>query len=178
MIETFKRLIASQFEASLCTLAFGIERCPAELWNARVAKYPFCQVAFHTVFFTDFYLGPDADSLRQQPFHLANPILFGDYEQLQDREPQSVYKRSQLKSYLEFCRTKAVTTIAAEDEVSLNAPANFARRNFTRAELHVYNIRHIQHHAAQLILRLRLDSDVDIPWIGAGWLEPCAVESA
>lgn len=178
MIETFKRLIASQFEASLCTLAHGIERCPAELWNARVAKYPFNQVAFHTVFFADYYLGPNAESFQRQLFHLANPLLFGDYEQLQDREPASVYERSQIKSYLEFCRNKAAATIAAEDEVSLNAPANFARRNFKRAELHVYNIRHIQHHAAQMILRLRLDSDVDIPWIGAGWLEPCDVESA
>lgn len=172
MIETFKRLIASQFEASLCTLAHGIERCPDELWNARVAKYPFCQVAFHTLFFADFYLGPDADSFPRQPFHLATPILFGDYEQLQDREPVSLYERSQITSYLDFCRSKAAATIASETEMILNAPANFARRNFTRAEMHVYNIRHIQHHAAQLILRLRLDSNVDIPWIGAGWREP------
>ena len=43
-----------------------------------------------------------------------------------------------------------------------------SRRYFTRAELHLYNIRHIQHHAAQLILRLRLDTDVDIPWVGRG----------
>ena len=40
-----------------------------------------------------------------------------------------------------------------------------------RAELHVYSIRHIQHHAAQLSLRLRLDAGVAIPWIGVGWRE-------
>ncbi|MBC7855863.1 MAG: hypothetical protein IAF94_20740 [Pirellulaceae bacterium] len=37
------------------------------------------------------------------------------------------------------------------------------------ARLHV---RHIQHHAAQFILRLRLDTEVEIPWIGAGWRKP------
>jgi hypothetical protein len=47
----------------------------------------------------------------------------------------------------------------------------FARRTFSRAELYAYNTRHIQHHAAQLSLRLRIDAGVDIPWIGLGWRE-------
>jgi len=38
----------------------------------------------------------------------------------------------------------------------------------SRAELHIYNIRHIQHYAAQLSLRLRLDTEVDIPWVSHG----------
>ena len=172
MIETVKRLLASQFEASLCTLGHCVAQCPDDLWNARVAKHPFCQVAFHTLFFADFYLGPDAESLRRQPFHRANPDFFADYEQLQDREPESLYERPQIEAYLAFCRSKAAATIVAETEESLCAPAKFPRRNFSRAELYVYSIRHIQHHAAQLILRLRLDSDVDIPWIGVGWLDP------
>jgi hypothetical protein len=178
MIETYKRLVASQFEASLCTLGHCVAKCPDAVWNTRVAKYPFCQVAFHTLFFADFYLGPDAESLRQQPFHLANPALFGDYEQLQDREPESLYERPQIRAYLEFCRHKATAAIAAETDETLCAPTKFARRNFSRAELHVYNIRHIQHHAAQMIMRLRLDTDVDIPWIGAGWKDPAPVELA
>lgn len=169
MIRTLQGLLVSQFEASLCTLRHCIARCPDEIWNAPVAKYPFCQTAYHTLFFTDYYLGPDAESLRQQSFHLANQQLFGDYEQLQEREPESLYDKPQIDAYLEFCRDKAVATISAETEEDLAAPAKFARKNFSRAELHIYNIRHIQHHAAQLILRLRLDSDVDIPWIGAGW---------
>ena len=171
MLETVKTLLTSQFEASLCTISHCVVKCPDELWNVPVAKYPFCQVAFHVLFFADFYLGTDAESQRQQPFHLAHPNLFGDYEQLQDREPESLYDGSQIEAYLDFCRSKAVATVAAETEQDLCAPAKFARRSFSRAELHVYNIRHVQHHAAQLILRLRLGSDVDIPWIGAGWRE-------
>lgn len=169
MLDTYKQLITSQFEASLSTLAHCVERCPDTLWNAPVAKYPFCQVAFHTLFFADFYLEPNDQSLRQQPFHLGNPTLFGDYEQLQHREPTSLYDRDQIRKYLTFCHQKAVDAVAAETDATLCAPAQFARRNCSRAELHVYNIRHIQHHAAQLILRLRIDTEVDIPWIGRGW---------
>lgn len=172
MIEVFKNLLTSQYEASLCTLGHCVARCPADVWNAPVAKYPFCQVAYHTLFFADYYLGPDAESFRQQPFHLANPALFGDYEQLEYREPVSLYEKSQIESYLDYCRGKAGTTIAAETEIVLCSPTKFARRTFSRAELHLHSIRHIQHHAAQLILRLRLDTHIDIPWIFAGWRDP------
>lgn len=167
-----KQLIDNQFQASLSTLAFSVEKCPDSDWNLQVAKYPFCQVAFHTLFFADYYLSPDAETFRTQSFHLANTELFAGYEQLEDREPTSVYTRVQIRTYLKFCREKAKTAIAAETEASLSAPARFARRNFTRAELYVYNMRHIQHHAAQLVLRLRLNTDIDIPWIGSGWREP------
>ena len=33
----------------------------------------------------------------------------------------------------------------------------------------VYSIRHIQHHAAQLSLRIRLDHQIDTPWVRTGW---------
>jgi hypothetical protein len=169
MIQTLKQLLTSQFEASLGTLGLCVVKCPPAIWNVPIARFPFCQTAFHTLFFADYYLGADPDSLQNQEFHTANPQIFGDYEQLQRRDPVSIYSQQQIERYLGFCRDKAVSTIAVETEQDLTAPTKFPRRNFSRAELHVYNIRHIQHHAAQLILRLRQDSDVDIPWVGAGW---------
>jgi len=177
MIDLFKQLLVSQFEASLCTLAHAVEQCPEELWNAPVARYLFCQVAFHTLFFTDVYLGLSPESLTQQPFHRANAALFGDYEQMQEREPVTLYDRPQIMGYLDFCRSKASEAISMETAESLAAPAQFARRHFSRAELYLYNIRHIQHHAAQLIMRLRLDSDIDVSWIGAGWRDPLPLPS-
>jgi len=103
---------------------------------------------------------------------LANPQLFGDYEQLLDRDPVTLHDRTQIEEYLNFCRFKAMLAVKAETEESLAAPSKVKRRNCSRAEVHVYNIRHIQHHAAQLILRLRLDTNINIPWIGSGWLDP------
>jgi hypothetical protein len=177
MIETIKSVLASQYEASLCTIAHCVERCPDAFWNARVAKYPFCQVAFHALFFADYFLGPDAESFPGQEFHLAHRTFFGDYEQLEDREPRALYDRRPIVTYLEFCRHKAAVTIAAETEQTLCAPAKFPRRNIPRVELHLRNIRHIQHHAAQLTLRLRLDTEVDIPWIGSGWVGPAPLQA-
>jgi DinB family protein len=169
MLDEFKRLIASQFDAALCTLNLCVDRCPVAIWNLPVGNYPFSQVAFHTLFFTDYYLGLNAESFRDQPFHRAHHDFFGDYEQLEPREPTSIYERESIIEYLKFCRDKAAVAIAAETADTLCARADFARRAFSRAELYPYNIRHIQHHAAQLSLRLRISAHVDIPWCGSGW---------
>lgn len=171
MLDTFKQLIAHQFEAAFCTLQICIDRCPDTAWDEPVANLKFCQVAFHTLFFADIYLGPNADALRDQPFHKDHPEFFRDYEELEDRVQVLSYNKPSIEAYLLHCRTKASSAIAEESAESLAGPSGFERRAFSRAELYVYNLRHIQHHAAQLSLRLRLDHQESIPWIGSGWRE-------
>ena len=169
MLDTYKKLIANQYDAALCTLSTCIDKCPESAWDMRIGIYPFSLCAFHTLFFADYYLGPNEASFRDQPFHRDNAEFFGDYEQLEYREPVSVYDRPSIQKYMVQCRKKASDIVAFETADSLSAKADFERRDFSRAELHVYNIRHIQHHAAQLILRLRIDAKTDIPWFGSGW---------
>jgi hypothetical protein len=176
VLDTVKTLIVSQYEAALSMLKACVDRCPDTAWDARVASYKFWQVVFHTLFFTDLYLGPDDESFRRQPFHLNHASFFADndadYEPFDDRAPRPRDKAS-LLTYLEFCRRKVTEVMATETEDTLTGPAGFrgSRRNFSRAELHVYNIRHIQHHTAQLSLRLRLDTNGGVDWVGAGWRE-------
>jgi hypothetical protein len=169
---TLKTLLANQYEASLCTLNFCVDRCPESSWNAKVANLLFCQAVFHTLIFADYYLGDgDKKAFREQPFHRENREFFADYEEFEDRVQVMCYTKDGIRKYLNHCREKATRKIASETAESLSAPCGFPRRTFSRAELHVYNIRHIQHHAAQLGLRLRLDHAVDIPWVGTGWKE-------
>ena len=169
MLETCKTLLGNQFEAALCTLGKCIDHCPDANWNARVGNHAFCQVAFHTLFFTDYYLGSDENDFRRQPFHLENAGFFRDYEELADHAPRLLYERPAIQNYLAYCRQRALAAIAAETADSLSGPCGFGRKTFSRAELHVYSIRHIQHHAAQMSLRLRIDAGVDVPWVGSGW---------
>ena len=174
MLDTLKTLLANQFDAALCTLELCIARCPDAAWDAPVANLKFCQVAFHTLFFADAYLGPsdDEDAFRAQPFHRAHAAFFRDYEEFEDRAQTLLYDRPTVRRYVEHCRAKAAAALASETAESLSTPAAFARRSFSRAELYVYNTRHVQHHAAaQLSLRLRLDHGIDIPWVGSGWKE-------
>ncbi len=169
MLETVRNLLTAQYHAALCTLDHCVEKCPDSSWNAPVARYPFCQVTFHTLFFLDYYLSQDEPSFLRQSFHLENASFFNDYEQLEYREPVELYERGDIIKYMSYCRQKVIDVLAEETEASPGGPTKFPGRNFSRLELHVYNIRHIQHHAAQLSLRLKLDHQIEINWVGSGW---------
>jgi hypothetical protein len=173
MRDTLAELLLHQFEASLCTLYLAVERCPESCWNEPVAAWKYCQVAFHATFFADVYLQPsdDVDAVKRQPFHLAHQGDFRDYEEMEDRAQVLLYEKPFVLEYLRDVRRKAQETISQESAEVLAGASGFRRRKCSRAELHVYNIRHIQHHAAQLILRLRLDTDVDVPWVSHSWIE-------
>lgn len=169
MLDTMKSLLAGQFNAALATLNLCIARCPDAAWNSPVANLKFCQAALHTLFYTDYYLGRDEHSFKSQPFHAAHPDFFRDYEELEDRPQQLLYDKPGIRLYVQHCRTKATEMFASETAETLFGPSGFARWTFTRAELHVHSTRHIQGHAAQLSLRLRLDHGVEIPWVSSGW---------
>jgi hypothetical protein len=172
MLETLQTMFTRQFEAALATMALCIERCPEELWEAKVANLSFDQVAFHTLFFADYYLGRSKHDLTVQPFHLERTEMFRDYEELLPRRQVLHYRRDDLLDYATHCRHKAIEIIGSDTLESLAGPNGVVERPMTRAEFYVYNIRHIQHHAAQLSLRLRLDAGVEIGWVRSGWPEP------
>lgn len=170
-MDLLPELLAHQYEAALCTLHLAIVRCPDADWPKPVANLKFCQAAFHAVFFTDVYLQPseDIDALKAQAFHRDHAADFRDYEELEDRPQVLMYAKPFVLDYLQHARRKARQTIERESAGALAGPSGFRRRTFSRAELHVYNIRHIQHHAAQLSLRLRLNCGIDIPWVSHAW---------
>lgn len=167
--ELFKTLALNQYQAALCTLEQCLRFCPASAWDDSDKDYPFSQVLFHTLFYTDYYLGKNRGELTLQAFHGENKRHFRDYEELEDREPVYLYEQSFLELYLEHCLKKSEICLEAETEGSLAGPSGFERRNFTRMELHVYNIRHIQHHAAQLGLRIQYKTGRELAWVGSGW---------
>ena len=168
---SFGNAVLDQMNSALCTLAYCISSCPESQWNESHGDYPFSQVVFHTLFFTDYYLQRDEASFKEQAFHRENKDFFRDYEELQDRIPVNLYGRRQCERYLKFCTAKCEATLQADDLESLLGPSGFSFKPFTRAELYIYLIRHIQHHAAQLGLRLQRITGNELQWISSGWKE-------
>lgn len=168
-IDVMRKALANQYGAALATLSACVKSCPDPAWTAPVASYKFCQVVFHTLFYADYYLEIDPANFKRQQFHTRNAAFFRDYEEFEDRAPQWLYERPPTLDYLGHVLAKSAQTIAAETADSLQSACPFQRLALTRLELHLYNIRHIQHHAAGLSLRLRLDQHADIPWIKSGW---------
>jgi len=171
MLPLFNNAIVNQIKSALCTLSHCISSCPETEWNESHGDYPFSQVVFHTLFFTDYYLERDESTFREQAFHRENVEFFRDYEELQWKIPVNLYERRKCEEYLKFCIGKCEATLQADDPKTLQGPSGFSRKPFTRAELYINLIRHVQHHAAQLGLRLQKITGNELPWINSGWKE-------
>ena len=167
-MSTLKHSLIAQYKAALATLGQAIERCPETEWHEAHGDYPFSQVVFHTLIFTDLYLEGERGALEDQPFHQEHREFFRDYEELQPVEPTQLYDRSGCEEYLAFCTDKCERMVGSETDESLFGPSGFERRPPTRLELHIYNIRHIQHHAAQLGLRLQPITGRELDWVKRG----------
>lgn len=164
MVDTVKNMIKSQMTACLDTLRYCIENCPDADWQKAHKDAPFSQVVFHALFYADFYLGRDSVPFKEQPFHLTHRHIFEDYEEMEDRIPVKLYEKAFCLDYLAHCATKLKAKVDAETEDSLMGASGIDFRKCSRAELHVYNIRHIQHHAAQLGFRIQMITGKETPW--------------
>ncbi len=169
MSKLYKDLIRNQYDSALRTLKHCIDECPDEMWHQPVCNHSFSQSVFHALFFADVYLGANPQVVEDQEFHHENQEVLAGYEEWESTPPTKKYDRQFVDSYLTHCRNKTTAAIAQFTDDNLSQPSGFDWINGTMAEVHVYNIRHIQHHAAQLSLRLRLDHDVSVPWVKSGW---------
>jgi uncharacterized damage-inducible protein DinB len=79
--------------------------------------------------------------------------------------PERVYSKEELLTYLDYCRTKCHTLIAGLTDETANQIWKNEYRSFTIFELLLYNMRHIQHHAAQLNLLLRQGMNDAPRWV-------------
>lgn len=170
MLEFIKQILTGQFEASLAMLGECVRVCPAEHWDGKIASVTFQQVAYHTLFFADLYLTSNEAGFQLREIHYVG----GDER---NPFPSVGLPREELLEYTSICRQKAIESLAAETSESLRGPSGFSWYPIPRGELHVVNIRHIQHHTGQLSAYLRRvvptfqDRKV-LPWVAAGWREP------
>ncbi len=156
--------LTSQFEASLAMLRQCIAACPPEHFDDKIGNDTFRQVAYHTLFFFDFYLAPGESAFQLRELHKKG----GDERGV---DLSSGLSREDALTLLFQCRGQIAATLNAETAESLAGPTGFSRRKTSRLELHIYNIRHTQHHVGQLsafLRKLQVNGDA-IPWVGAGW---------
>jgi hypothetical protein len=161
-------ILRAQAEAALHMLHDCVEKCPPAHWEGKVAHYPFWHVAYHALSYFDFYLSPTEADFAPRAFHPPQEPggWFND-----EPAPDPALTAGQVLDYLQACRKKLVETLAAETDDSLRAPAQFRRREaMSRGELHLYNLRHVQHHVGQLSAYLRrVDPEIDPKWFSRGW---------
>src|SRR5690349_24432736 len=119
MLDLIKQTLTNQFEAALCMFNDCVAKCPDAQWDAKVAKYPFWQVAYHTLCFVDLYLSRDKEAFEFRDVHPCG------WKEFDDEYPSRRFLQQELIAYLAICRSKAVQTIAAETPETLAGPSGF-----------------------------------------------------
>ncbi len=157
-MDVFRPTLWSQFGASIDMIEQTVAACPQELWSAPGRAPRFWYTAFHALFWLDRYLSDTADASPPPPFTLSELDPNGAM-------PERAYTREELLAYAAHCREKCITALAAlTDETAMERCA-FRHLNMTVLELHLYNLRHAQHHAGQLAVIFRQETGRGVPWV-------------
>jgi len=158
-IEFFRNLLWQQFGAAIDTLENTIDACPEELWTDQSKHHLYWYTAYHTIFWLDYYLSdkPD-DFLPPEPFTLSEFDPAGVI-------PEKPYTKNELLKYVRFCREKCRNKINEMTEEGAQVRWKSGWMDFSIYELCLYNMRHVQHHAAQLNLMLREHENSATRWV-------------
>ena len=167
MPDFWKSIIWQQTGAAIDMLENAVRACPDELWSESsqppadylAAAGEFWYITYHTLFWLDCYSSDSLDNFSPPaPFTRSELDPAGIL-------PERVYTKSELLTYLEYARHRygaALTSLTA-DNARERCP--FEWLDINRAEMLLYTMRHVQHHAAQLNLLLRKETGSAPRWV-------------
>jgi len=161
MDATWKGILWSQLGAAIDMLENAVLACPDELWSDRSRRPEYWYLVYHTLFMLDVSLsGTTEGFMPPAPFNLDELDPAGIL-------PEHPYTKEELLAYLEHDRRKARTTIEAltEERAWQRCELDWLRDEVSFAEWLLNNVRHVQHHTAQLNLILRQQTDSAPRWV-------------
>lgn len=155
MDKAWKVVIWHQFGATINMLENAMRACPHELWrehlhsedSAQPEFAEFWYVAYHCLFWLDFYL---SDSI--EGFAPLAPFTLSEFEE--GLLPDRVYTKDELQAFLEYGRNKCRARLETLTDEMAPQHCRLDWPEMSIAELLLYNMRHVQEHAAQLSLML------------------------
>lgn len=153
-------VVGRQFGAAFSMLGSAIEGCPPALWERPSQRMGYWYIAYHVLFFVDHDLHPADEEFRSASFDRY------EYE-LKDVAPPftEVYTQSEILGYLAHCRVKVEHVLSGLMKDEPLEVRGSDRLNMPVPEVVLYELRHVQHHAAQLNMLLRLEG-LDPPrWV-------------
>lgn len=165
-------ILKSQYHATLAMLREAVEVCPEDVWLEEEGQTAPWQIAYHALFFTHLYLQTHLEAYEPWGGHqtgvqhedgFPGPPLPGTDTSLP--ELPDPYTRVQVLEYWALCDGMVDTCVDAMDLT--DAKSGFYWYKVSKLEHQLVNIRHLAHHAGQLIDRVRRRADLGTRWVGA-----------
>ena len=159
-------LLRAQYRAALAMLKQAIEKCPPEEWDNPQDRNRSWHVIYHVLFYTHLYLHNTSAEFKTWEFHRAEYENLGPLRSPPHNLPKIAepYTRDELLAFFEVCWNFVDQQLPS---TNLEAESGFFWLPFSKLELQIYNIRHIQQHTGELMERLGSRSEIDIDWVGS-----------
>jgi hypothetical protein len=145
-----------QFSVAIDMLRDALRDCPDDLWERQLwpdqpdqwvaaGFSKFWYLGYHTLFWLDLYLtGAEEGFAPPAPFDLV--------EMRAGEVLPRTYSREELLGYLALCRQRCQETIHALSVEQAGRVCRFPWGEPPFGELLLYTMRHVQEHAAQLLM--------------------------
>ena len=175
MSRYWQEVMGRQSVAALQMVREAIDLCPDELWDDRSEGTPFWHIAYHALFYCDFYLSDDEKAFEAPDFYVEkHHFLPGDYKEYAGivKTPEECYTKDQLLGYADHCIEKCWKVFDSMTEKRVLERCGFWWYKLNVGEFLVNNLRHTQHHGAQLALILRRKADLGVDWMGTADNQP------
>ena len=155
MNNSLKTELWKQFGAAIDMFENAIQKCPDSLWND---GKNFWYIAYHTLFFLDYYLTENAEKFAPPPPFTLSELEYGVM-------PDRIYTKEELISYTHHCREKGRRLIGLFTPEKMQSLWADDSRSYPMFEMQLYNMRHVMHHTGQLNMMLgNIDHDLPI-WV-------------
>lgn len=160
-----KDVLISQYLASLEMLKQAVTKCPENLWAGTFDKAQFWHIAYHALFYTHLYLQDSEQTFTPWEKHRAEYNFIGRLPWPPNDMPRigEPYDKETVLEYLAFCQQQVVERVPKLD---LEAASGFEWLPFSKLELQIYTIRHLQQHTGELMERLGTREGIELDWVG------------
>ena len=157
--------LASQYEIALTMLKGVIDETEESTWSRTDATTEAAwHIAYHVVFYANIYCSPSEAEVKRwarqsNDCHILGPTPWPPHERY---VPSESYSKADVTEFIDFVLGIIPGYL---EHLETEKPCWPHWYNMNQFEFHLNNLRHIQHHAAQLIER---NGGSSVGWIGVG----------
>lgn len=157
------KILISQYRAVLGMLREVTEKVPESEWDTKEYNNPNWQLIYHTIWSAKLYLSASYETYVAFSGAIEGAESLGGAKEWENAEVEVLGINSK-QEVLEFIQEVEQNLENSIKQLPLEADSGFEWYPYSRLELHLNTIRHIQHHTAQLIERLKLKGITGFPW--------------
>jgi hypothetical protein len=164
--DDLRSILKSQYHAAIEMLGKAVQLCPDDLWLSSEHPNAFWHVAYHTLFVTHMYLQSSVEAFRPWEQHRDTYQFLGPVPGNPQLDPKigEPYSKAQILEYLQLCKAAIDGAVNGLDLAAKDS--GFPWYKMSKLEHQLVNLRHLQHHTAQLADRLRRSAGLGVGWVG------------